>query len=91
MSIDPKRALAYLMTPPSRPRHHYRTMDNVLMAEDANCARLDAEYQRLTSDRLGGFAAKIATCSAGSVQMFGGPIVAVSLAVLAIGVTTLMH
>jgi hypothetical protein len=91
MSIDPKSALAYLMTPPSRPRHHYRTMDNAFMAEDADCAHLDAENRRLTSDRMGELASRIAACTAGNVQILRGPIAVASLVVLAIGVTTLMH
>jgi hypothetical protein len=91
MSLDAKNALAYLMTPPSRPRHQYRTMDGAYIADDAACAGIDAETRQVTSDRLGEIAAKITACSAGSVQMLGGPIVAVSLVVLAIGATTLMH
>ncbi len=91
MSLDPKSALAYLMTRPSRPRHHYRTMDDAFIAQDAVCARLDDDNRKLTVDRLGGFTARIAACSAGNVQMLSGPIVLVSLTVLAIGVTTLMH
>lgn len=91
MSLDPKHFLVYLMTPPARPRHQYRTMDDAYIADDAACARIDAENRHATSDRLGEIAAKITACSAGSVQMLGGPIVAVSLVVLAIGATTLMH
>lgn len=91
MSIDPKNALAYLVTPPSRPRHHYRTMDDVFIAEDAECARLDTENWRSTSGRIDELTGRLAACTAGSVQMLRGPIAVVSLVVLALGATTLMH
>ena len=91
MSIDAQSALAFLMTRPSRPRHQYRTMDDTYIAEDAECARLDTESQKRTSDRLGGLAGRIAVCTAGSVQIMRGPVALASLLVLAIGATTLMR
>jgi glucan phosphorylase len=91
MSLDPKSALAYLVTRPARPRYQYRTMDDVYIAKDADCLCLDAENRQVTSDRLGGLAGRLAACNMGSVQMLSGPIAVVSLVVFAIGVTTLMH
>ena len=91
MLMELKGALAHLLTAPSRPRYQSRTMHTAFLVADENGAQADTARHQGTLERIDTLTDNLAACTAGSVQLLRGPIAVVSLVVLAIGATTLMH
>lgn len=82
LPIDANAAFAYLVTPPPRPRYQERTMNISFIAADEAAGRDAACRQSEMANRIDVVAADLAHCTAGSVQILRGPVVALSLGVL---------
>ena len=91
MLIALKGALAHLVTAPSRPRYQSRTIHAAFMNADEACAQVDAARHEPAHEHVAKLTGSLAACTAGSVPVVLGPVALISLVVVAIGATTLMH
>lgn len=80
-----KDTIAYLITPPARPRYQERTMDVAYMAEDAASADLTRLRQQEVVSRIDHLASTFAASTSGAVRLIKVPLVAGVLLIIALG------